>query len=70
MLNAWLEQAASHMLFMVHPATQASSALAFGVDRIEEYRVLSSDGFAARLQQRGLQISRLSMLLAHHAHKT
>ena len=55
---------------MVHPATQASSALAFGVDRIEEYRVLSSDAFAARLQQRGLKVSRLSMLLAHHAHKT
>ena len=70
MLNAWLEQAASHMLFMVHPATQASSALAFGVDRIEEYRVLSSDAFAARLQQRGLKVTRLSMLLAHHAHKT
>jgi hypothetical protein len=70
MLSAWLEQAASHMLFMVHPATQASSALAFGVDRIEEYRVLSSDAFATRLQQRGLQITRLSALLAHHAHKT
>ncbi len=70
MLNAWLEQAASHMLFMVHPATQASSALAFGADRIEEYRALSSDAFAARLQQRGLQITRLSTLLAHHAHKT
>jgi predicted glycoside hydrolase/deacetylase ChbG (UPF0249 family) len=70
MLSAWLEQAASHMLFMVHPATQASSALAFGVDRIEEYRVLSSDAFAAQLQQRGLQITRLSTLLAHHAHKT
>jgi hypothetical protein len=54
----------------VHPATQASSTLAFGVDRIEEYRVLSSDAFAARLQQRGLQITRLSALLAHHAHKT
>jgi predicted glycoside hydrolase/deacetylase ChbG (UPF0249 family) len=70
MLSAWLEQAASHMLFMVHPATQASSALAFGVDRIEEYRVLSSDAFAAHLQQRGLQITRLSTLLARHAHKT
>ena len=70
MLSAWLEQAVSHMLFMVHPATQASSALAFGVDRIEEYRVLSSDAFATRLQQRGLQITRLSALLAHHAHKT
>lgn len=70
MLNAWLEQAASHMLFMVHPATQASSALAFGADRVEEYRVLSSDAFASCLQQRGLQITRLSTLLAHRAHKT
>ena len=69
MLSAWLEQAASHMLFMVHPATQASSTLAFGVDRIEEYRVLSSDAFAASLQQGGLQITRLSTLLAHPGHK-
>jgi predicted glycoside hydrolase/deacetylase ChbG (UPF0249 family) len=56
MLNAWLEQ--------------ASSALAFGADRVEEYRVLSSDAFAARLEQSHLQITRLSTLLAHHAHKT
>ena len=70
MLDAWLGQAASHMLLMVHPATQASSALAFGVDRIEEYCVLSSVAFAARLQHSNLQITRLSTLLAHHAHKT
>ena len=70
MLNAWLEQAASHMLFMVHPATHASATLAFGVDRVEEYRVLSGGAFAAGLQQRGLQITRLSTLSAHRGHKT
>ncbi len=70
MLNAWLEQAAAQMLFMVHPATHASVTLAFGADRVEEYRVLSGDVFAANLQQRGLQITRLSTLLAHRAHKT
>ena len=70
MLSAWLDQAASRMLFMVHPATHASSALAFGADRIAEYQVLSSDAFTANLQQRGLQIIRLSTLLAHPGHKT
>lgn len=70
MLNAWLEQAATHMLFMVHPATAASPKLAFGTDRVEEYRVLSGDAFAANLQQRGLQIIRLSTLSAHRGHKT
>lgn len=70
MLNAWLERAASHLLLMVHPATHASSNLAFGADRVEEYRVLSGDAFAARLQQQGLQITRLSALLALHGHKT
>ena len=70
MLNAWLEQAASYLLLMVHPATHASSNLAFGADRVEEYRVLSGDAFAAQLQQQGLQITRLSALLAHRDHKT
>ena len=70
MLNAWLEQATSQMLLMVHPATHASSNLAFGADRVEEYRVLSGDAFAAQLQQQGLQITRLSALLAHRGHKT
>jgi len=70
MLSAWLEQASSHMLFMVHPATYSSSVLAFGSDRVEEYRVLSGDAFAASLQQRGLQITRLSTLLTQHGHKT
>jgi hypothetical protein len=44
--------------------------LAFGVDRVEEYRVLSGGAFAAGLQQRGLQITRLSTLSAHRGHKT
>ena len=70
MLNAWLEQASSQMLLMVHPATHASRTLAFGADRVEEYRVLSGDAFAVQLQQQGLQIIRLSVLLAQHGHKT
>jgi predicted glycoside hydrolase/deacetylase ChbG (UPF0249 family) len=70
MLNAWLEQASSQMLLMVHPATHASRTLAFGADRVEEYRVLSGDAFAVQLQQQGLQIIRLSVLLAQHDHKT
>ena len=70
MLAAWLEQAASQMLFMVHPATHASPALAFGADRVQEFRVLSGDAFASRLKQQGLQVTRLSKLLAHPGHKT
>ena len=70
MLNAWLEQPTSQMLLMVHPATHASPTLAFGADRIEEYRVLRGDAFAARLEQQGLQITRLSGLVAQHGHKT
>ena len=70
MLNAWLEQATSQMLLMVHPATHASPTLAFGADRIEEYQVLRGEGFAAQLQQLGLQITRLSAFLAHRGHKT
>ncbi len=70
MLAAWLEQAAPQMLLMVHPATHASPTLAFGTDRVQEYRVLSGAAFASRLQQHGLQITRLSKLLAHPGHKT
>jgi predicted glycoside hydrolase/deacetylase ChbG (UPF0249 family) len=70
MLNAWLEQATSQMLLMVHPATHASPTLAFGADRVKEYSVLSGDAFAVQLQQQGLQITRLSALLAHRGHKT
>jgi predicted glycoside hydrolase/deacetylase ChbG (UPF0249 family) len=70
MLAAWLEQAASQMLFMVHPATHASPTLAFGADRVQEFRVLSGDAFASQLQQQGLQVTRLSTLLAHPDHKT
>jgi len=70
MLCAWLEQADSNLLLMVHPAKHASLGLAFGQDRIEEFRVLSSERFGALLVQYNLQITRLSTRLAHRAHKT
>ena len=70
MLCAWLEQAGPNLLLMVHPAKYASPNLAFGQDRIEEFRVLSSERFGALLVQNKLQITRLSALLAHRAHKT
>jgi predicted glycoside hydrolase/deacetylase ChbG (UPF0249 family) len=69
MLSAWLGHAPARMLLMVHPATHASPALAFGADRVEEYRVLSGDAFAKTLQQRGLQITRLSSMLVRRDHK-
>ncbi len=70
MLSAWLEQADPNLLLMVHPAKHASLNLAFGQDRIEEFRVLSSEHFGAMLVQYNLQITRLSTLLAHRGHKT
>jgi len=70
MLSAWLEQAGPNLLLMVHPAKYASPNLAFGQDRIEEFRVLSSERFGVLLVQYNLQITRLSALLAHRVHKT
>ncbi len=62
MLDAWLEQASYGSLIMAHPAKYVSEEDAFGRDRIEEYRVLGSDVFAALLEQHGLEIRRLSAL--------
>lgn len=60
MLSAWLETARVNSVLMTHPACYASDTLAFGSDRVEEYRVLGSDAFAALLDQHGLKITRLS----------
>lgn len=62
MLDAWLQQASYGSLIMAHPAKYVSEQDAFGRDRIEEYRVLGSEVFAALLEQHGLEIRRLSAL--------
>ena len=70
MLTAWLEKASPNMLLMVHPAIQASQALAFGPERVQEFQVLSSARFATLLAQQHLQITRLSTLLSRRDHRT
>jgi hypothetical protein len=45
---------------MTHPAQTASENLAFGKDRVEEYRVLGSQDFIALLEKNQLTIARLS----------
>ena len=62
MLDAWLQRASFGSLIMAHPARYVSAQEVFGKDRIEEYRVLSSDVFVALLEQYGLEIRRLSDL--------
>lgn len=62
MLGAWLESARVNSVLMTHPAQEASDKLAFGQDRVEEYRVLASDDFAGLLDKNSLKIARLSLL--------
>ena len=62
MLNDWLSQASTGTLLMSHPATGVDVADRYGVDRVAEYQVLSSDGFATLLGQLDLKITRLSSL--------
>lgn len=62
MLSAWLETARVNSVLMTHPACYASDKLAFGSDRVEEYRVLGSDAFATLLNQHGLKVTRLSTI--------
>jgi len=62
MLDAWLSQANDGSLIMAHPAKYVSAKDLFGKDRVEEYRVLGSEVFAALLEQHGLEIRRLSEL--------
>lgn len=61
MLGEWLKHAGAESVLMTHPAQFASSSLAFGSDRIEEYRVLSGEGFIDLLRQNHLHIERLSL---------
>lgn len=60
MLGEWLKYARANSVLMTHPAQYASDQLAFGKDRVEEYRVLGSDDFASLLLQNHLMVSRLS----------
>jgi predicted glycoside hydrolase/deacetylase ChbG (UPF0249 family) len=60
MLAEWLKHARINSVLMTHPAQSASENLAFGRDRIEEYRVLGSEDFIALLEINQLTIARLS----------
>jgi predicted glycoside hydrolase/deacetylase ChbG (UPF0249 family) len=60
MLAEWLKHARTNSVLMTHPAQSASENLAFGSDRIEEYRVLGSEDFIALLEKNHLTIARLS----------
>ena len=60
MLAEWLKHARINSVLMTHPAQFASENLAFGKDRMEEYRVLGSEDFIALLEKNQLTIARLS----------
>lgn len=60
MLAEWLKHARINTVLMTHPAQTASENLAFGKDRVEEYRVLGSQDFIALLEKNQLTIARLS----------
>ena len=60
MLVEWLKHAPANSVLMTHPAQYASEKLAFGQDRVEEYRVLGGRQFAELLADHQLWISRLS----------
>lgn len=59
MLGEWLKHARTQSVLMTHPAQYASNSLAFGSDRVEEYRVLSGEDFTALLRQNRLRVERL-----------
>lgn len=63
MLDAWLSNAQNGTLIMTHPAKYVSEDDAFGQDRVQEYRVLSSELFTLLLEQHGLKLTRLSVSL-------
>jgi len=60
MLGEWLKHARTNSLLMTHPAQYDSDKLAFGQDRLEEYRVLGSANFSSLLLQNHFRVSRLS----------
>ena len=60
MLDAWFSNARNGTLIMTHPAKYVSEDDAFGQDRVQEYRVLSSELFTLLLEQHGLTLTRLS----------
>lgn len=60
MLAEWLKHARINTVLMTHPSQTAPESLAFGRDRVEEYRVLGSEDFIALLEKNQLTITRLS----------
>lgn len=60
MLDAWFSKAQHGTLIMAHPAKYVSQGDAFGQDRVEEFRVLSSELFTLLLDQHQLVIKRMS----------
>ena len=64
MLDVWLQQASQASLIMAHPARYVSAQDAFGQDRVQEYRVLGSELFAAIMTQHHLRLCRFSELHA------
>jgi predicted glycoside hydrolase/deacetylase ChbG (UPF0249 family) len=64
MLDAWLSQIRQGALIMTHPAKYVSKEDAFGQDRVEEFRVLESEVFAALLEQYQLRVCRFAELNA------
>lgn len=60
MLAEWLKHARVNSVLMTHPAQSASEHLAFGRDRMEEYRVLGSKDFIALLEKNHLTVARLT----------
>ncbi len=64
MLDAWLQNASRASLIMAHPAKYVSAEDAFGQDRVQEYRVLGSELFAALMTQHHLRLCRFSELNA------
>lgn len=62
LLDAWLRHATPGMLLMTHPAKRFARGVAFGTDRVEEYRTLSGEIFAALLATYHLKVSRMTTL--------
>ncbi len=59
----WLDCAQDGALLMCHPATNAGTGDAIGMQRTKEYHFLNSAAFSAALAERGIKLERLSRLL-------
>ncbi len=63
LLEAWLRHATPGMLLMTHPAKCFAQSVAFGRDRVEEYRTLRGDLFAGLLEKYHLTVARMTTLV-------